>query len=237
MVLHFTRRQILFTLSQGLTAMTCDFHQLTGTLTSKQLTPLLEAAAVFSRSPPPVPLPSSSSFSGDSEQRLGSSLPESFRASSFEKELKVGSYEKSLSPHDLRAIHEMLNQKNSRSNSSLSKLEAQELEAGPPGAAGSDKVPSLLSEEDYSRDSGSDVSDDDMFFECNDDIPSDISMVKGIFSESKFDQRLFNTKDKKASTQVPEFQAIINIRSGYFSLTDSNSWCKITWSSIRCSHD
>jgi hypothetical protein len=161
-------------------------------MTSKQLTPILEAASVFTRTqPPPTP-----SFPTETEARLGTSLPDSFRTSSFEKDLKVGSYEKSLSPNDLRAIHEMLNsQKNSRSSSNLAKLEAHEMEAsvvvGNEKEKGekdkekdrsekSDKTASQLSEEDYSRDSGSDDSDDE-FFECNDDIPGAIASLKGIF--------------------------------------------------------
>ena len=157
----------------GLTGITCELHQLVGTLASTQLTPLLEAASVFSRS---SPLPTGPQQI-DGETRLGSSLPESFRPSSFEKDPKVGSFEKSLSPNDLRAIHEMLNsQRNSRSSPSLSKLEAEEREKAEKDKAEKEKE-KVVSEEDYSREDLSDDDDDDVFFECNDDIPSTIDIL------------------------------------------------------------
>ena len=168
----------------GLTGITCELHQLAGTLSSKQLTPLLEAASVFSRKPPPIS--AGVQQSGDGETRLGSSFPESFRPSSFEKDIKVGSFEKSLSPNDLRAIHEMLNQRNSRSSSSLLRLEAEaaaerekekaEKEKAEKERVEKEKTSSLLSEDSTL----SDDSDDDLFFECNDDIPGAIASLKSI---------------------------------------------------------
>jgi hypothetical protein len=102
-----------------------------------------------------------------------------FRPSSFEKDIKVGSFEKSLTVHDLRAIQEVLNQKrqsttptgSGKPSPQTSQLEPVHHDEPPP-----------LSEEDFSRTETSDDGSEDEFFECNDEIISSSPSASGMNS-------------------------------------------------------
>lgn len=198
----------------------------------------------MSRTPPPT-------SSGPNEQadiRPGLPGHDLRGPNSLEKELKVGSFEKSLTVNDLRAIQEALNHKKQSLPSSVSSassgrqvpLSTHNAQFDQHHDNPESEKSNLMSEEDYSRTDSDGDSDDDEFFECNDDITLSSSpsaaQQPNIQNTTELSfaylHTFFNDTARK-SAAPQEFQAILTISKGSFTVTNNKSSCKLLWNGIH----